>query len=72
MFLLQVFQLTDGKDSRKMINGEPFSTRSAYACHHQSDSSAETEHIWSSRVPNKINVFGWLVQLNWINTRANL
>jgi hypothetical protein len=69
---VQVFHLSEGSDSRKMINGDSFSTRSAYACLHHSDSDAVTEQIWASRDPNKVKVFGWLVQLDRINTRANL
>jgi hypothetical protein len=70
--LLQVFRTSEGPDVRKMITGEPFSTRSAYACLHQSDSDAVTDQIWASRVPSRVKVFGWLVQLDSINTRANL
>jgi hypothetical protein len=55
-----------------MINGELFSARSAYACLHHSDSVVGTEKIWATRVPNKVKVFGWLDQLDRINTRANL
>jgi hypothetical protein len=70
--LLQVFRISEGPDVRKMISGEPFSTRSAYACLHQSDSNVFTDQIWASCVPSRVKVFGWLVQLDRINTRANL
>ncbi|XBI51722.1 hypothetical protein VPH35_034204 [Triticum aestivum] len=30
------------------------------------------DSIWSSRVPSRVGVFGWLFYLDQLNTRANL
>jgi hypothetical protein len=54
-----------------MIGGSPFSTKAAYAALHHSESESVTNNIWSSRIPSKVKVFGWLVQLDRLNTRAN-
>jgi hypothetical protein len=43
--LLQVFQLSDGDDSRTMIGGQPFSTKAAYAALHHSASELQSESV---------------------------
>lgn len=70
--LLQVVQLNEDADERKMLNGKPFSSRAAYASPHDCDNDSDSRLLWSSRVPNKIKIFGWLLHLNRLNTRANL
>jgi hypothetical protein len=47
-----------------MLDGRPFSTRAAYSSLHESNSEVDSEPIWSSRAPNKVKIFGWLVLLD--------
>jgi hypothetical protein len=54
------------------LDGSPFSTKGAYL-HIQSQlEDPDVAPIWTSRVPRKVKVFGWLLHLNRLNTRANL
>jgi hypothetical protein len=54
-----------------MLDGHPFSTRAAYSSLHETNSGSDYDFIWNSRAPNKV-IFAWLVQLDRLNTRANL
>jgi hypothetical protein len=55
-----------------MIDGSPFSTKAAYKQLQTQLQDPDASHIWSSNAPKKIKVFGWLLHLDRINTRANL
>jgi hypothetical protein len=70
--LLQVFQLNAQPDTRTMLDGHPFSSRAAYSSLHEANSGSDYDLIWNSRAPNKVKIFAWLVQLDRLNTRANL
>jgi hypothetical protein len=70
--LLQVVQLSDADDARMLLDGSPLSTKGAYIHIQNQMEDPHAAHIWTSQVPKKIKVFGWLVHLNKINTRANL
>ncbi|KAK1681640.1 hypothetical protein QYE76_042488 [Lolium multiflorum] len=64
--------LTDALDSRTLLDGSPFSTKGAYL-HIQSQLlDPGVMPIWQSKVPRKVKVFGWLLHLNRLNTRANM
>jgi hypothetical protein len=60
---LQGVTLQDASDVQLMkLTGKPHTTRSAYAsldCA-QEHPDVHRQHIWSSRVPNKVKVFAWL------------
>jgi hypothetical protein len=70
--LLQEVHLTDEQDTRPMLDGSPFSTKAAYMHIQTQLQDPDASYIWSSKVPKKIKVFGWLLHLDRINTRANL
>jgi hypothetical protein len=70
--LLQDVHLSDGPDTRSMRDGSTFSTKSAYLHMQHQLQDPEASQIWNSKVPKKVKVFGWLLHLNKINTRANL
>jgi hypothetical protein len=70
--LLQDVTLSEAQDTRSLLDGSPFSTKGAYL-HLQSQlEDPDVSPIWKSRVPRKVKVFGWLLHLNRLNTRANL
>jgi hypothetical protein len=59
--LLQVIIPSDQPDQRTLLHGEKFSTKGAYKLLQQDLQDTHAEHIWTSRVPNKVKVFGWLL-----------
>lgn len=71
--LLQDFQFEDGSDDHFLNRGVPFSPKHAYSLlmmvEHQ---DPKADNIWTSEVPNKVNVFAWLLFRGWLNTRDNL
>jgi hypothetical protein len=70
--LLQDVCLSDAQDTRTMLDGFPFSTKSSYLHIHAQLEDLEITHIWSSKVLKKIKVFGWLLHLKMVHTRANV
>ncbi|KAK1642190.1 hypothetical protein QYE76_059995 [Lolium multiflorum] len=66
--LLQDIQLSDADDSRLISDGSSFSTNEAYKHLHTDMVDPEAAHIWMSKVPRKVKIFGWFVHLNRINT----
>lgn len=70
--LLQELHLNDEQDTRRMLDGSPFSVKAAYTLMHGQPQDPDASHIWRSKVPKKIKVFGWLLHHDRINTRANL
>ena len=55
-----------------MLDGSAFSTRGAYCSLQTALHDTDAERVWNSKVPAKVKVFGWLLLLDRINTRANL
>ena len=70
--LLQGTTLTDDADSRLLLDGSAFSTRGAYVGIQTALLNPDADRVWASRVPNKVKIFGWLLLLDRLNTRANL
>ena len=70
--LVQDFQPTDAEDRRLMRNGQPFSARQAYDALHSHLADDTALPVWTSKVPSRVRVFGWLLHLDRINTRKNL
>jgi hypothetical protein len=61
-----------GQSKHLLMDGSPFSTKAAYMHIQTQLQDPDAAYIWSSKVPKKVKVFGWLLHLNRINTRANL
>lgn len=70
--LVQDVRISATPDARCLLNGAPFTTKGAYKALSSELSSPGLMEIWQSRVPNKVKVFGWLLYLDRLNTRANL
>lgn len=71
--LLQDFQFEDGLDERFLNQGVPLSTKHSYNLLMTKEHQDHTaDNIWTSRVPNKVKVFAWLLFRSRLNTRANL
>ena len=70
--LLQDVALSHAPDIRSLLNGSPFSTKGAYDALASQLADPNLAHIWDSRVPSRVRVFGWLFYLDRLNTRANL
>lgn len=71
--LLQDYQQNDAADNRYLTHGLSFSTKNAYhllagvPAHDTNDTL-----VWASRVPIKVQVFGWLLFKDRLNSKANL
>ena len=73
--LLQDFRLSTGPDERYLNGGMRFSTRAAYALtmgSHDDDHDVHAVAIWSSRVPNRVKIFAWLLFRDRLNSKSNL
>lgn len=70
--LLQDFQLSNGPDSRRLLDGRPFSSRGIYKALMQNQPATHLDIIWQTAVPKKVQIFTWLLCQNRLNTRANL
>lgn len=70
--LLKGVMLTGVPDQRCMFGGEPFSTKVVYTPPCTKLLTTLLSLVWSSRVPNKIKVFGWLLHNDGLNTYRNL
>lgn len=73
--LLQDFRLSTGPDERYLNGGLCFSTRAAYALtmgSHDDDHDGHAVAIWSSRVPNRVKIFAWLLFRDRLNSKSNL
>ena len=73
LLLLQDVMLSDAPDDRFLHHGSNFFSRGAYSLLLPGrDVDRHARHIWSSSVPIKVKVFGWLLCRDRLNTRANL
>ena len=70
--LLRDVHLTGAPDERSLLNGAAFATKGAYDALASQLADPNLVHIWDSRVPSRVRVFGWLFYLDRLNTRANL
>jgi hypothetical protein len=60
-FFLSIIIPSDQPDQQTLLHGEKFPTKGAYKLLQQDLQDTHAEHIWTSRVPNKVKVFGWLL-----------
>jgi hypothetical protein len=72
MSLLQEVLLTQGLDSRTMLDGSKFSTRNAYLNLQNRQLDDTTSFIWESKAPARVKIFAWLMHHDKLNTRKNL
>src|ERR1041385_1218504 len=73
LLLLQDVMLSNAPNDRFLHHGSDFSSRGAYSLLLPGrDVDRHARHIWSSSVPIKVKVFGWLLCRDRLNTRANL
>lgn len=70
--LLQAFALSGEPDTRTFTSGEDFSTKGEYVALSLQLSDPKLDSIWSSRVPAKVKIFGWLLHLDPLSARVNL
>ncbi|KAE8769178.1 putative LRR receptor-like serine/threonine-protein kinase [Hordeum vulgare] len=71
--MLHDFQPNDVVDERYLTHGLPFSTKNTYNLLVGSPDNDTTDAlIWASRVPIKVQVFGWLLFQDRLNFKANL
>lgn len=71
--LLQDFEHNAAADDRYLTHGLPFSTKNAYhLLAGLPDHDTNAHLIWASRVPIKVQVFGWLLFKDRLNSKANL
>lgn len=71
--LLQDFQQNDTADERYLTHGLSFSTKNAYSLlTGVPDHDTNDALVWASRVPIKVQVFGWLLFKGPLNSKANL
>ena len=69
---MQEVCLTGAPEVRTLLNGAPFTTKGAYVALATQLADPTLACIWDSRVPSRVQVFGWLFYLDRLNTRANL
>lgn len=70
--LLQDVRLSGLPDSRTLLNGSSFTTKGAYDTLASQLADPMLASIWDARVLSRVRVFGWLLYLDRLNTRANL
>ena len=64
--------LTGAPDERSLLTGAAFSSKGAYDALASQLADPNLVHIWDSRVPSRVRVFGWLFYIDRLNTQANL
>lgn len=71
--LLQDFAPNDAIDERFLIRGVPFSSKHAYSLFtHEQDEDPDAPLIWNTKVPIKVQIFGWLLFKGRLNSKSNL
>ena len=70
--LLQDVTTSQDPDMRRLLNGDSFTMRGAYAALNEHLSDPSLALTWDSRVPKRVMIFGWLLVLDRLNTRQNL
>jgi hypothetical protein len=63
---MQIVSLSETPDRRCIVGGQAFSTKAAYSTMYKAVDDPALNFVWSSRVPNRVNIFldGYCTMIN--------